>query len=258
MPHNPSVLIRILLPIAVLALSACTSTTPEPTERTTLTLRAENPDAASLERTRVVLVKRAELNGLKATVTVNADSTITISAPGKTDLSTLAIVGALRFRKVLDIGDATKAPMSCADLAARPIEAIRKPEQVTLCQGNVMYLLGPSKVETADVVSAKAEPGLAAMVVTLGFTPSGQAKWAALTREAFGNEGSQCAQKALGGQGHCQIAIVLDQAIVSAPEILAADLNGASISGKFTDAQAKAMANVLQGGELPLVLTPAA
>lgn len=122
-----------------------------------------------------------------------------------------------------------------------------------------MYLLGPSKVETADVISAKAEKGPVGSVVALGFTPAAQAKWATLTREAFANEGGQCAKQALGSQGgHCQVAIVVDQGIVAMPEVLSPDINGATIAAKFTEAQAKAMANLLLSGELPFALTPAA
>jgi preprotein translocase subunit SecD len=80
--------------------------------------------------------------------------------------------------------------------------------------------------------------------VTLSFKGAGQDKWTNLTKKAYG-------QTAPANQ----VAITLDNDVVSAPAIQSVISGDAEISGSFTETQARALAAELNAGALPLALT---
>jgi preprotein translocase subunit SecD len=116
-----------------------------------------------------------------------------------------------------------------------------------------------SKVQGTDVADANAvlDTTQNQWVVSLDFTGSGQSKWTALTREAFNNEGGACDQAALGDQSKCLVAVVLDKDVISAPEIQGVLTGQSQITGGFTPADARELANQLKFGALPLTFNPA-
>jgi preprotein translocase subunit SecD len=77
--------------------------------------------------------------------------------------------------------------------------------------------------------------------VNLSFHSDGQNRWTDLTREAYN-----------GGQDSKQVAVVLDNTVVSAPTIQNVIPGDAEISGTFTKAEAQLLASQLQYGALPL------
>jgi preprotein translocase subunit SecD len=92
-------------------------------------------------------------------------------------------------------------------------------------------------------------------VVTLDFDSEGGDKWTALTREAFGNTGAEeqkCSQETLGDEQRCRVAVVLDNTIVSSPQILGVLSGGSQISGDFSAKEAETLASQLRYGALPL------
>ncbi len=111
--------------------------------------------------------------------------------------------------------------------------------------------LGPSKATGTIVRTARAQP------------PSGlTGEWSVsvdLTRK--GNElFNQIASVCFAGAPECpskQVAIVLDGIVRSAPTVQAATFNGTvSISGQFSEKEARDLALVLKFGALPVELTP--
>jgi preprotein translocase subunit SecD len=108
------------------------------------------------------------------------------------------------------------------------------------------YLLKPATVVGTDVKTATAgldsAPGVTTNVTTgqwevsVEFTGSGQEKFTKLTEKTVGR----------------QVAIVLDGVVQSAPQIQDRIPGAARISGKFTQAEAQDLANVLRYGALPL------
>jgi preprotein translocase subunit SecD len=76
--------------------------------------------------------------------------------------------------------------------------------------------------------------------VDLKFRGSGQDKWTNLTREAYDN-----------GQQH-QVAIVLDNSVVSAPAIQEVINGDAEITGTFTREEVETLSRQLKYGSLPL------
>jgi preprotein translocase subunit SecD len=113
------------------------------------------------------------------------------------------------------------------------------------------YRLGPSKATGTIVRTARAEPpqGLTGdWSVSVDLTSSGN--------ELFNELASLC----FSGSPECptkQIAIVLDGVVRSAPAVQEAKFSGTvSITGQFTEREAKDLALVLKFGALPIELTP--
>jgi preprotein translocase subunit SecD len=145
--------------------------------------------------------------------------------------------------------------ISCDQLNKRAPGSVRDAsKQAVACEGATKYLLDVSKVQGTDVNGASAvlPQNGSDWAVSLDFTGSGQSKWTALTREAFNNEGQACDASALGDQQKCLVAVVLDNEVVSAPQILGVLSSGSQITGSFTRSQADLLASQLRYGALPL------
>ncbi|MFG1883045.1 protein translocase subunit SecD [Micromonospora sp. NPDC049102] len=145
--------------------------------------------------------------------------------------------------------------IGCAQLDKRPPASISDPkQQVVSCEdGASKYLLDQAKVEGTDVDDADAVLDQSnSWVVSLDFTGDGQGKWTALTRESFNNEGQACDATALGQDGKCRVAVVLDNEIVSSPEIQGVLTGNSQITGQFTQKDASTLASQLRYGALPV------
>jgi preprotein translocase subunit SecD len=144
--------------------------------------------------------------------------------------------------------------VSCAQLDARnPLFVTDNrflDRQVVACdagQPTVKYLLDGAKVGgVGDVASASADYDPAAYaadpwVLSLNFTAAGQRTFAALT----------------AGETGRQIGILVDASVVSAPSIQSAVTNGpATAAGPaITDSTAHQLANLIDAGTLPILLT---
>ncbi|MEU4789937.1 protein translocase subunit SecD [Micromonospora tulbaghiae] len=148
--------------------------------------------------------------------------------------------------------------ITCAQLDKRPAASIKDEKQKAVaCESGAKYLLDVAKVLGTDVKNASAQlDQTSSWVVSLNFTDSGQEKWTALTREAFTNEGQACDQTALGQDGKCRVAVVLDNAIVSSPEIQGVLTGDSQITGSFDNKAANALASQLRYGALPVTFEP--
>ncbi len=115
------------------------------------------------------------------------------------------------------------------------------------------YFMDIAKVVGADVAHASAaNDAQRGWYVTLEFTSGeGQRHWTDLTREAFENKDKTCAT--LDEGGHCAVAIVVDNAVISAPTIQAVIAGDAQITGAFTGDEAGTLAAQLTGAALPVV-----
>jgi preprotein translocase subunit SecD len=148
--------------------------------------------------------------------------------------------------------------ITCDLLGQRPPASIsNKDEQVVSCNGPEKDLLDVAKVQGTDVSGASAQLDQnSSWVVSLKFTGPGQKNWTNLTREAFGNQGGACDQSARGTGSNCRVAVVLDNTIVSAPEIQAVLTGDSQITGNFTSKDANGLAGQLQYGALPVTFKP--
>jgi len=139
--------------------------------------------------------------------------------------------------------------ISCKQLSGRPVGSIQDLAQKVVACGSegglVKYLLDVAKVVGQDVGSADFvydAQNAKGWKVVLSFKGSGGEKWTALTKEAFKGQGQQ----------NDRVAIVLDNDVVSAPEIQSVIVGDAEITGSFTKGQAETLATQLKYGALPL------
>jgi preprotein translocase subunit SecD len=152
--------------------------------------------------------------------------------------------------------------ISCAQLDDRPAGAIDAAgQQVVACESGAKLLLDQAKVLGTDIKTAtpQLDQTQGQWVVSLDFTSAGQSKWTNLTREAFTPAtGATCltANSVVGGDGsHCSVAVVLDKQVISAPEIQGVLSGQSQITGSFTAATAKQLADQIKYGALPLTFT---
>jgi preprotein translocase subunit SecD len=113
--------------------------------------------------------------------------------------------------------------------------------------GQYKYLLDKAAVQGTEISGASAglsQSGGAGWEVNLTFTPEGSQQFATVTGELASKQPPQN-----------QFAIVLDGLVESAPRVDQAIIGGnAVIYGQFTPDEAKALANVLKYGSLPVSL----
>ncbi|MET0416205.1 MAG: protein translocase subunit SecD, partial [Actinoplanes sp.] len=152
--------------------------------------------------------------------------------------------------------------IGCKQLDDRPNGAIDKVDsQAVACYQSAKVLLDKAPVVGEDI--SKASPQLdqqtGQWVVSLDFTSAGSTKWAALTRQAFEATSSDpcfvAAQSLYGQVDHCAVAVVLDKNIISAPQIQGVLTGTSQITGQFTSASARQLADQLNFGALPVTFT---
>ncbi|GIJ42154.1 protein translocase subunit SecD [Micromonospora andamanensis] len=195
----------------------------------------------------------AAASGLQAPADLSADPSLADKLKPFSELSgrEVAVLPAQMQFNVPTIG--------CVQLDDRPPASISIPDQqVVACEGGyAKNLLDVAKVLGTDVSDANAvRDQTSQWVVSLNFTSSGQDKWTALTREAFNNEGQACDASALGDEGKCRVAVVLDNQIISSPQIQGVLTGNSQITGNFSNAEASELAGYLSYGALPVTFEP--
>ncbi|MBT8225931.1 MAG: protein translocase subunit SecD [Dactylosporangium sp.] len=137
--------------------------------------------------------------------------------------------------------------ISCKQLTERPAGAVADSEQkVVACEtrggDSTKHFLDVAKVVGEDVSGASFsnDPAEGGWKVDLSFKSGGQDKWTALTKEAY-NDGAEE-----------QVAIVLDNRVVSAPQIKGVISGDAQITGSFDKKEVETLSRQLKYGSLPL------
>lgn len=235
-----------------------------PTASATPSAAAPSPSASaepvpqSVEQQRKAIEQKvgaaawAAASGLQAPADLTADPTLADKLKPFGTLSPQEVA-------VLPVGIQFNVPtITCAQLDKRPAASIKNEnEQAVACESGAKYLLDKAKVLGTDVDDANAVlDQTSSWVVSLNFTGKGQEKWTALTREAFNNEGQACDQSALGQDGKCRVAVVLDNEIVSSPEIQGVLTGDSQITGSFDNKTANTLASQLRYGALPVTFEP--
>ncbi|MDG4809188.1 protein translocase subunit SecD [Micromonospora sp. WMMD1120] len=238
---------------------SATPTPPASASATPSATASAEPVPASVEEQRKAIEQKVgaaawqAASGLQAPADLTADPSLgdKLKPFGTLTPQEVAVLPAQMQFNVPTIG--------CAQLDKRPPASISDPkQQVVACEdGASKYLLDQAKVEGTDVGDADAVLDQTnSWVVSLDFTGEGQGKWTALTREAFNNEGQACDATALGQDGKCRVAVVLDNEIVSSPEIQGVLTGNSQITGNFNQKDASALAGQLRYGALPVTFEP--
>jgi preprotein translocase subunit SecD len=177
------------------------------------------------------------------------------AAPDEATLPLLEPFGELTPEEVALLPGTTQffvPQITCETLDSRPPGAVQQPDlEVTACSApepaaaddpsltfQYKYLLQPATVLGSDVTKADVgtdQANLNQFVVNVQFSTAGAEKWSALTTENL----------------QSQVAIVLDNEVVSAPTIQEVSSNSTQISGEFTATQANQLADQLNFGSLP-------
>lgn len=143
--------------------------------------------------------------------------------------------------------------VTCGQLNKRP-PATGAPDnaEFTVCDGYSKLLLGPARLTGADIsdTMVESEPGVDFNVVSLRLTPAGNPKWTELIRVAYHNTGRECDESAVGDEQRCRVAFVVDDRVLSTPEILAESVQPI-IVGALTKAEAGDLAVQIGPRELP-------
>ncbi|MFD2768375.1 protein translocase subunit SecD [Micromonospora eburnea] len=237
--------------------SASASATPTPSASASASA-AEEPVSQSVEEQRKAVEQKvgkdawSAASGLQAPADLTADPALAEKLKPFGTLSPQEIA-------VLPVDMQFNVPtITCAQLDKRPPASIKDEKQrAVACESGAKYLLDVAKVVGTDVKNASAQLDQAsAWVVSLNFTGKGQERWTALTRESFNNEGQACDQTALGQDGKCRVAVVLDNEIVSSPEIQGVLTGDSQITGNFDSKSANQLASQLRYGALPVTFVP--
>jgi preprotein translocase subunit SecD len=155
--------------------------------------------------------------------------------------------------------------IGCATLDARARGATDNPQATVVVCGkeSTKYLLDVAKVSGRDVGSASSSPDASsasgAWAVHIAFSTTGTRRWTALTSEAFNNVGGHCILTQPAAEaGHapvCEIALVQDNKVLTAPAIQAVLSSEAQLSGSFSQEQAMTVAAQLALAGLPFRIT---
>jgi SecD/SecF fusion protein len=219
-------------------------------------------DADTVDRTLEVLRRRVDQLGVtEPALQRSGDRRIIVELPGVQDpQEAVAVIGRtaqLTFHPVRDVAgepEATDIPAQDDEAAPSPSPIPTEGEIVLPDEGGVRLHLGPAALTGEAVDDARAvletqELG-AEWLVQVSFQGDASGRWVELTGEA--------ACRPLGDPAR-RVAIVLDQEVISSPEV-APDvqcdigITGGTtvITGRFTEREAKDLALLIRAGALPV------
>jgi preprotein translocase subunit SecD len=249
----------------------------------------DGTDSDALDQAIEIIRSRVDALGVAEPDIIRQGDTVLVELPGVKDQArALEIVGQtaeLRFRPVLNLlgpEDAepttttTTAPASTTTSSTAPGETTTTTAPTTTTTAppttdreddvadqevvlpdrddpNTRYLLGPTTVLGNAVSTARASfDGVSEWYVDLEMTGEGIEGWNTLAAECYA--GGPTCPGLLGAQG--QLAITLDGEVVSAPTVNSPSFerDQISISGAFSEGEAKDLALVLRYGALPVQL----
>jgi SecD/SecF fusion protein len=271
-----AIVVRVVLALVVLVVSGWLLATRPP--RLGLDLRGgtqivletrdgefAKADAVTTDEALEVLRRRVdELGVAEPTLARSGERRIIVELPGVTEpAEAVRVIGRtaqLTFRPVL--GTATEAPSptpsaapssapSPAPSAAAPGAPAGGTETVLASEDGERLRLGPAALSGQQVDGATATPGeFGGWQVNLDFRGGGGEAWRKLTADAA------CAAP---GDPARRVAIVLDQEIISSPQVnedvgCNVGITGGrtQITGTFTESEAKDLALLVRAGGLPV------
>jgi preprotein translocase subunit SecD len=243
-------LVGVLVLGAVALLGACSSddgtSTPDPAtgEKVVLEAYGVAPSAPKdLERAATIVQGRLRALGVRdAEVTVKGQQLVATGTGVGEATPKVLQPGLLQFRPVLAVLPPESA--TPGDAAGPPGSTVLPSRSVT--SSAVRYAVGPSALDGNGVASAQGQDlgGGVGWGVSLRLAAAGTDAFNRLAGDLFPKQPPENS-----------VAIVLDGVVQTAPAFAADTLDGdVSISGSFTEAEAKDLAAVLGFGSLPVPL----
>ncbi|MGA1052070.1 MAG: protein translocase subunit SecD [Ilumatobacteraceae bacterium] len=200
----------------------------------------DGASAEDLEFVRDLVRDQLESSGIAEPDVRVEGANVIVDLPGVRDqeqaLAAVAVSGIVDLRPVLavGIGDVTDDPDA--------------PGAVLPGLEGITYTVGPSGAQ-GDVFVRKSagvdlDPQTGAWLVTVDLSSTGEGSWNVLASQCFA-AASTCPTG--------QLAIVLDDVVQSAPRVNQPSFSGGvSITGSFTEAEARSLADVLNRGAFPV------
>jgi preprotein translocase subunit SecD len=138
-----------------------------------------------------------------------------------------------------------------------PTQSVTLPSE----DGTLLYTLGPAG-GTGEVFSnnadAEIQNGAWGVVVGLRSGAAGEGVWNALAAQCYSGAAT-CPPQSATSSGRGQMAIVLDGKVISAPTVNAPSFSGnVSITGDFSEGEARQLAKILKFGAVPVQMEPQA
>jgi preprotein translocase subunit SecD len=137
-------------------------------------------------------------------------------------------------------------------------QTVQRPDKT----GTLLYTLGPAggtgEVFSSNSAEAVLNNGEWSVTVGLRGGSDGEDIWNALAAQCY-NGTATCPPQAGDSSGHGQMAIELDGVVISAPSVNAPSFSGnVSITGSFSEKEARDLAKILKFGATPVVMVPQA
>jgi SecD/SecF fusion protein len=260
--------VRALVTVAVLALAAFIAVTQRPVlgldlrGGTSITLQVQDspntPLEANAETTdQVLAVMRERVDALgvsEPTLVRSGEDQIIIELPGVTDereaANAIGQQAQLSFHAVEGVASPQDLPQGGQQQQQQQGDLDPGPDLVLPDEAGQPLRLAPAALTGEGVSGASAVLETGGWNVSIDFSGAGSDAWANLTAKAA------CAP---AGAPERRVAIVLDQRIISSPQIdpsVACNVGIVGgetlITGNFTQAEADNLAVLIEGGALPL------
>ena len=257
---NRSSLVRALLALAVLSVSGYFVLTSSPTLGLDLrggaqiVLEAQDTDtvtadAQATDRAIEVLRRRVDALGVsEPTLTRSGENRVIVELPGVTDpeeaSEAIGRTAQLTFHEVLGVADAPPTEGEESDAETE--------EQVIVDESGGPIRIGPALMTGESVGDANGvlNPQTGQWSVTIDFVADGPDTWRQMTADAA------CFPS---GDPQRRIAIVLDNEVISSPQVNETVACGAGIAGgtteitgNFDSESAQELAALIKGGALPV------
>lgn len=158
-------------------------------------------------------------------------------------------------------GDTTPTTQPSTTPTTSAWEDLSQTIQVPSEDGSLLYTLGPAG-GTGEVFNNDASATIqgADWIVVVGLRggAAGEDLWNALAGQCY-NGAATCPPQAGSTTGRGQMAIVLDGQVISAPTVNAPSFSGeVTITGAFSESEAKSLAKILKFGAVPVRMEPQA
>ncbi|MFT4123348.1 MAG: protein translocase subunit SecD [Microbacteriaceae bacterium] len=221
------------------------------------------PDEAtldSIEASAKLEFRAVLLTDSASTSSVSDDTSTATATPVPTDLSTVPTATPTDASDPSWVTEALQYEydnLDCSTLDTVALNSASEDEPIVTCDsdGEYKYVLGPMEVSgedisdaSAGVITTSAGASTGQWAVNLSFDAEGTEEFAAVTTRLYSYYGTDDTRN--------RFAIVLDGKVIEAPSTEAAITDGeAQISGSFTEDSAKALADQLKYGALPISFT---
>lgn len=212
-------------------------------------------DGETIDRTLEVLRRRVDTLGVaEPTIQRSGDARIIIELPGVSDPDeAMAVIGRtaqLSFHPVVEVAEGATPDLQPGDA---PDGSLARGDVVLLDDSGIPIRLGPTAltgeaVEGAGIALSQSVANR--FDVTIDFRGDGAQAWQQLTADAA------CAAP---GDPQRRVAIVLDNEVISSPQVnidvaCGQGITGGStvITGDFTEEEARELSLLIRGGALPV------